>query len=462
MRSLKQDYSDLALSEGIQKGNLLIHLCSGWETAAGHLRELATAKFGDHFAGLHRPDLDGKINPELLAYARQVAIEGVPARFSGPTPERVTSKPHASAKDHLPEAAKQLWKDGSKGRVLLCSGLSPELMRGVISVPLARVPKMNPDRTVSESGRIVWDARFPNQGCAKEDHPPALQPRHREVARLLAWWAYRLPGIRLLLAKKDVAEAFKWLWVLLKDVGMFAADLPGEPFGLGSDIWTAIYTCLTFGWSGSPGEFMIFAWVIKQLHSAFTPECAAWNDTVPFFSFFLMDDQVLIEPDIGLRPFISLALSREAITTVMGPGAINEEKDLEEGTMETQKIIWGLRYDTEARTVSLPSPKLEKAHFLLWLPEFDQGNTKIPLRLVQELRGNQQFWLAVLPVLAPYLSATDSLLAGADSQGNARPRGSDAARERAFREVWEAVDLQRVLVSTRNLPAPSRRVPHSC
>jgi hypothetical protein len=72
------------------------------------------------------------------------------------------------------------------------------------------------------------------------------------------------------------------------------------------------------------------------------------------------------------------------------------------------------------------------------------------LRLVQELRGNQQFWLAVLPVLAPYLSATDALLAGADAQGNARPRGSDVARERAFREFWEAIDLQRVLVSTRS------------
>ena len=41
------------------------------------------------------------------------------------------------------------------------------------------------------------------------------------------------------------------------------------------------------------------------------------------------------------------------------------------------------------------------------------------MRLVQELRGNQQFWLCVMPELAPYLGATDALLARTDEIGRA-------------------------------------------
>ena len=40
------------------------------------------------------------------------------------------------------------------------------------------------------------------------------------------------PGIPILLYKKDVAEAFRWLWIALKDCCLFAADFHGKDFGL--------------------------------------------------------------------------------------------------------------------------------------------------------------------------------------------------------------------------------------
>ena len=49
----------------------------------------------------------------------------------------------------------QLWEDAQKGRSLLCFDKGDELLQGVISVPMARVPKMNPDRTVADKGRII-------------------------------------------------------------------------------------------------------------------------------------------------------------------------------------------------------------------------------------------------------------------------------------------------------------------
>ena len=84
-----------------------------------------------------------------------------------------------------------------------------------------------------------------------------------------------------------------------------------------------------------------------------------------------MHDQVLVEPDVGQRTFESNRVAIEAMTFLLGPDASNAKKDLEEGAWERRKLIWGLQYDTDLMQLSLPGPKLEKAHFLLSLPEFD-------------------------------------------------------------------------------------------
>ena len=94
------------------------------------------------------------------------------------------------------------------------------------------MPKMNPGRTVSETGRLVWDQEHPNESCPEEDHPPALQPGHRDLVRLILFWVMRLPGIPILLSKKAIAAAFKWLWLATQDAFMFATDIPGAEFGL--------------------------------------------------------------------------------------------------------------------------------------------------------------------------------------------------------------------------------------
>ena len=122
---------------------------------------------------------------------------------------------------------------------------------------------------------------------------------------MILWWTLRLPGVPILLAKKDVAEAFKWAWIDADDVPLFGADIPGDGFGLPGRRITAIYLCLTFGFTGSPGQWMVWAWLMKRYHSSFRPEHSEWNDSVAFSSFYLMDDQALVEPDVGRRPFES-------------------------------------------------------------------------------------------------------------------------------------------------------------
>ena len=210
---LTNEWQEDGLEKALFQGNFLLEATGGVSQAALVLRSVGRVKLGDHFAELGDPRLDEALDADLLVYARTVADRGVRASYEGDRSARVTAEPHASAREHLPEAMSQLWKDARRGRVILCDDRAGDLLSGVLSVPLAWVPKMNPDRTLSEEGRTVWDQRVFNEGADPAGHLPALQPRRWEVIRMILWWALRLPGVPILLAKKAVAEAFKWIWI---------------------------------------------------------------------------------------------------------------------------------------------------------------------------------------------------------------------------------------------------------
>eukprot|EP00972_Heterocapsa_arctica_P015759 2322473-Heterocapsa_arctica.AAC.1 len=69
-----------------------------------------------------------------------------------------------------------IWGDAAKGRLILCSSASEDLLGPLTEVAMHRVPKWNPDRTLSAKAHFVWDGRVPNARCPKEDHPVAGQP----------------------------------------------------------------------------------------------------------------------------------------------------------------------------------------------------------------------------------------------------------------------------------------------
>ena len=104
---------------------------------------------------------------------------------------------------HLNEGLSKLWKDAKHGRVLLCDAELGEQLAGILATPLGRVAKQNPDRTISTEGRFVHDQRESNELRSMYDHPPALQPRRRGLARLILWWKVNYPGRRIFLAKRD-------------------------------------------------------------------------------------------------------------------------------------------------------------------------------------------------------------------------------------------------------------------
>ena len=73
-----------------------------------------------------------------------------------------------------------------------------------------------------------------------------------------------------MVAKRDVARAFKWHHVRDSDVAEFGTSLPGTSVGLPQRV-IMVHCVLVFGWSGSPGEYMAFAWVAKFDHERRRP-----------------------------------------------------------------------------------------------------------------------------------------------------------------------------------------------
>ncbi|ETI44889.1 hypothetical protein F443_10437, partial [Phytophthora nicotianae P1569] len=81
-------------------------------------------------------------------------------------------------------------------------------------------------------------------------------------------------------------------------------------------------------------------------------------DSTPFFCFDWVDDHVLAELDVGNRLETCECALRLAMTAVLGPRDINENKFT---AWSTQLVALGLEWDSSAMTVSMPYLKIQKA-----------------------------------------------------------------------------------------------------
>ena len=100
---------------------------------------------------------------------------------------------------------------------------------------------------------------------------------------------------------------------------------------------------------------------------------SAWRDTVAFHNKTLMDDTVLVEPDLGIRPAMSSLRARQSLVRIFGGEAINEKKFLEEGSFATRMVVWGMEYDTDNELLRYPEPKIHKLKAIVSDPQYDWG-----------------------------------------------------------------------------------------
>eukprot|EP00972_Heterocapsa_arctica_P063648 9392646-Heterocapsa_arctica.AAC.1 len=66
---------------------------------------------------------------------------------------------------------------------------------------------------------------------------------------------------------------------------------------------------------------MLHAWAAKHYHASWRPPCPRDNDVVAFSSHWLMDDGVVLEAAVGIRPWLSMAQLEKAMTAAWGPDA---------------------------------------------------------------------------------------------------------------------------------------------
>ena len=145
----------------------------------------------------------------------------------------------------------------------------------------------------------------------------------------------------------------------------------------------------------------------------------------------LVDDNILVEPDFGLRPALSAAVHEEGARRILGPNAMNVVKLAEEGEMSTQQTAWGLLLDTGCGSVEMPEQRNRKGAHVLALPIYDPGNARIPVLDLQRLHGTRQSWVPVAPPLGDRAENHCPFLGQPDGRGSATPAAHGPPAEQA-------------------------------
>ena len=169
-----------------------------------------------------------------------------------------------------------------------------------------------------------------------------------------------------LLAKRDIAWAFRLLWVAPLDVSLFAGNIPfdtrlflkagtpppealvastfvgtpaavhrawdgGDGVGILREGPTCLPLVLYFSWCGCSRDLMACASASVAGHQAFQPRQPAREGPKALRSTMLMDDAILVEPELGLRPGTSAATYGHGARTLWEPMALSLEKKAAEG-----------------------------------------------------------------------------------------------------------------------------------
>ncbi|CAE7036810.1 unnamed protein product [Symbiodinium sp. CCMP2592] len=434
-------------------GARLVQEAGSVKLAAESLWAVREEKGLNNLKGVDDSRLDTVLHPDLLEYLRDVRRRGLAARFVGER-KRCQAKVHPNGRRNLAQVYRQIWKDVCKLRVLVVpAGLE---MGPVISSPFDAVDKMLPDRSIAPDKRIVHDQRVINEGTHKEWHPPSVQPRHEQIARLVLFAKCQLPGVEVLMSKKDVAGAFRLLWVDPRDAELFAGDLPWVPEEMEEgdratgEGMTIVYLVSSFGFSGSPGEWTMWGKATEEFLRRHCPAKPRRDLAWAFESRILVDDNVLVEPLVGLRPWVASEVYELGVKTLLGDAAVNREKDLVEGPFRTFQTVWGLDMDTATEEIHLPERRILKGAHLLSDGAFEYGCKDLTVRAVQRFRGLATGWTVIVRGLKNELKAADRFLGGGgDGGAKVCPKlavpGDAEECEQAWRDLWELFEESRWL-----------------
>jgi len=385
----KRAFCPAGLLLAVWRGTQLTRVAKGYKQGAAAFRAVYVTRYGSTATLKGLDDLKQFLDPLLIAHLKSVIVNGAQARYDGERGVRRVGKPYPSVQgEHIEEMFTKLWKDVREGRIFLSA--AEEFMSDVMACCLARVPKLLPNREISDEGRYVLNLKPTNAGSGKERHPIADTPKHADVVRAVIIKQLLWPRVKVMMSKRDIEGAFKRIFRAIKDIDLFATDLPftwvmesifkewknQDPTRWSkeeAEVWeelhkvfgpklnsltelkalvafvTAFNLSLEFGSSAAPGEFRQFA---KAAEVATQKSgCARVDIDGPggFTMFTWVDDGIGVEAFLGLRPFIAIRVYEDHVRTALGADAIQLEKMAEEGETAEQVRAWGIDIDSANR-----------------------------------------------------------------------------------------------------------------
>ena len=247
---------------------------------------------------------------------------------------------------------------------------------------------------------------------AINDYPACENPTLVDLDQRVEMIGRNFPGVPRRVTKRDVSEAFERVATHPDCVSIMCTEFPGNELGLVHDI-IFFWIAFPFGRSASPGYFQTCARLITKLHCAYRPLSPVTGD-FPFLPHMFVDDAMAIEVDFPRRLGQSENAWEACCETVLGVGSVSEDKEKIEWEWLGEAILLGSHVNVERKLIYLPDANVEGSKLVLSRPCYNDGNTVILLKALQELRGLFAHYSNCNQVWKTLARPIDSLLAYPD------------------------------------------------
>lgn len=437
-------------------------LCSSVEEIVSTFRSCWVERFGNHLSESALRSCKGRVEDSLLRHLTSMVRHGVGSpRLPGvEQPDgRVLAPKSVSTKGLEVEMMRRLLKDLIPGRTLVMTHSVAARFKIRSSATLLIPPK-----GILGEARLVYNYKFPNLEMDAFQMAPCYLPSVRLMVRRILFEVWRNPGIPVGLLKRDIAGAFKLVWLRPDVCGDLAVDLDVSFDGVQISQVVGLPLVLTFGWSPSPGVFGSFGAGIDEHHAHGCPAKGASDGSFSFKSYTYVDDGTIVVSQLGNRPAIAAAAYELSCRTILGPDSVNNKKLELEGAWSQEVKAWGVHYNClsvehllmmvleggspmDAGQVTVPDHQVEKIKAMLELECLDTGNEVIPLGVVQSLQGMVVYVASIIPDVSIEIPILAAIAVGDVSGDNSwvSPRGSDEEQFSKWCEFWEFIEYYRDL-----------------
>ena len=436
------DFSPENLMCVIQAGTELMHAVGGFTMAARHVQEIQIRRQQSSRLFLesqrsHFPAISEEVD-EIFRLGVSPPFENV--RSSGYD----DGFPHDRSKTGA--IVESLWKDIRLCKVLVVETEEVPVHERIEFCPTHTVLKRNPDRSWSTEFRTISDLRRVNAWLDKKDTFPVWVPGIADILKRIVSLKTTYPGFKILLAKRDISNAFKRVLIHPDVARVFMHQFEGKEIGIGKNFAVG-FLALPFGFLASPSYFSLVTSTIQSIHKSRKPSDTVWNGAENYECFLYVDDAIFVEADLGSRPRDSLDCWVDIAQKVLGEDCINEEKVREEGSWETRALILGFLVDTELMTIEVPPVKVESAALFILSDEFGSPYVKLRLKSLQVLRGLMTHWLNASLFWKSCVQPVDALLSFQDEKAEF-VMCPDPEIVSAF---WSMIRLLKYLASDRTI-----------